>query len=220
MKKAVFNIVYDLLPCYKFCHESVERYAKKVGADLIWRQKPTNQRKVSPVDHLNYQILAERESLCDLLKIYDKVLAVDGDVLIKDDAPDIFESFPVGTTYILDETGNFNDNNNYDTQIERIRGAIDWPKKNGHYMFFNCGIILADKQQAELFRVVPEEYVYFPDLNLISCEPYITSRIFRHGFRVRDIGKEWNAMVYFKQDGHFIHFANISDRDERIREYA
>ena len=217
MRKAIFNIVYDLLPCFKACHESVERYAKRIGADLVWRQSFTNTRKVSPVNHLNYQILAERESMSDLLSVYDKVLAVDGDVLIKNDSPDIFDCHEQGTTYLLDETINGID---YDKQIGGVKGSVEWPvSHNGHDLFYNCGVILADKAQAELFKVIPEEFVYFKDLSLISCEPYYTKRILKHGFNVKPLEQTWNAMIYFKQDGHFLHFANVQDRDELIRAY-
>jgi lipopolysaccharide biosynthesis glycosyltransferase len=214
---AIFNIVYDKLPCFSACHDSIERYAKRIGVDLIFRQSQTNARKIDPIDHLNYQILAERESISDLLKCYDRVLALDGDVLVKPDAPSIFDVLPAGKTYMRDETGNGVE---YDKAIEEIKGAVEWPKTNGHYRFFNGGVILADKAQGNLFRVDTDEYVYFKNLNLISCEPYYTKRINLHKYDVRDIGIEWNAMVYFKQPGHFIHFANVHNRDELIKEYV
>lgn len=220
MKTAIYGFTYGVTikdnPCYSVCQESKMKYAWKVGADLIMRTD-FFEKPVIEYEHFNYKLMPDKYHIHKLLDYYDRVLYLDGDVFIKDNAPNIF---------IVNENDEFLYMSNevkangveYDDAIEKIK-CDEWTKTDGHYDFYNAGVILVSKAQRELFNFKKEEYCRFEGYPLICDQPYLNWKIFKYGIPIRDLDRQFNAMAYFKNDGFFIHFANVHNRNELINEY-
>lgn len=219
-RKAIYTLAVKRKDdIYDICLDSIRKYAEKIGADFIVRYKCQEHYFNLETDYKN--VIMEKFFLGDLLTIYDRVLYVDGDILIKDDAPDIFGSCYNGNCLYLYNEVAFN-GVQYDKQIEVIAKEknVEWTKhENGHYNFYNAGVMLMTPRHKNLFEYNKDEYFVFPDLPMIVDEPYLHYNIFKHGIPVWEMPKEFNTMVYFEDDGYFLHFANVLDRVEKIKKY-
>jgi hypothetical protein len=219
LRKAIFSIIYgkeiDQNKCFDECNNSHMKYALKTGADYI---VITDFKEGKYIDypHINYNIMSEKfAAFKRLFLIYDRILYLDGDVFIKKHSPDIFEELKEDCIYMRNEVFN---NVQYDEQINNIK-CNNWNKTDGHYDFYNAGVILVNKKNDNLFCFNSDEYKRFNDLPFISDQPYINWIIFKYNINIKEIGMEWNAMKYFNQDGYFIHFANTHDRNETIKDW-
>jgi lipopolysaccharide biosynthesis glycosyltransferase len=200
------------------CFKSIKSYAEKCGADLISRYS-IQDHKLS--DEKNYKnIIMEKFFMRDLLSCYDRVLYVDADILIKNDAPNIFDYYDnQGYVYMYNEI-KFN-GVQYDKQVKNASALynINWTKTGEHYDFFNAGVMLVNKFQKRLFTYDPDDYFIFDDLPMLVDEPYLHFNLFKYNIPIQEMDKRFNTMVYFEDDGWFLHFANVLDRKERIKKY-
>jgi lipopolysaccharide biosynthesis glycosyltransferase len=203
--------------CFQIGLESQLKYSCKIETDFILHTFEREEKKIH-YPHVNYDIMPNKFGLIyGLLEKYDRILFIDADVYIKKDSPDIFKTLTDDCIYMRNEATHYDDKNNYDKQIEKIRGP-EWGKTNGHYDVYNAGVILIGKNQREAFNFNEREYVRWDEYPYISDNPYICWNIFNKKIPVKDCGIEWNAMQYFKQDGYFLHFANCNNRNSDIME--
>lgn len=205
----------DSNPCYRLCSDSQKSYAYKVGADFLMRTEFHCEKQVEPVKHFNYNLMPDKFYIRDLLDYYDRVLYVDGDVFIKKNADDIFKELNKDFVYMRNEAFNGVE---YPSQIDKIKGDIEWTKTDSRYDFYNAGVILVNRNQQYLFNFNKEEYCYFEDLPLICDQPYLNWIIQNYNVPVKEMGQKYNAMQYFNQDGDFLHFANVHNRNELVKE--
>jgi len=219
MKIAIYTIsIKNKEDIFDICVDSIRDYARKCGADLIVRNSVQDHKLSPESDYKN--IIMEKFYVKELLNYYDRVLYLDADILIKKEAPDIFKEYPdLDYAYLYNEI-KFN-NVQYDKQIEIVKHLYDikWTKSDGHYDFYNAGVMLISKKQKPLFIYGEDDYFIFPDLPSIVDEPYLHYNIFRYDIPIKELDKKFNTMVYFEDDGWFLHFANVLDRKERIRKY-
>ena len=221
MKKAIYTInipqTSEQAEFFNTCMKSQQQYARRIGADFIMRSST-----VDPIgDHDRAKILFQKFYLYDLLNYYDRVLFLDADVLIKKDAPDIFtEHTNTNKLYMLNECAAYNipDINMYVEQMIKIR-PTEWRKNNGLYEHYNAGVMLVSKAQRELFKYDAGEYFILPSKPMWEEQPYINYKIQKMNIPIECLDKKFNTMVYFDDDGWFLHFANVLDRDVRIKKY-
>ena len=86
MKKALVTIASGeyFLRMAALTHPTLRAYAERIGADFIhWSD--TSGHAIPEYKKLD---------VAGLLDIYDRVLYVDTDVIIRDDAPDVFDIVP------------------------------------------------------------------------------------------------------------------------------
>ena len=80
--------------------------------------------------------------------------------------------------------------------------------------------MLVSKYHQGVFVYNKEDYFIFPDMPMIVDEPYIHKKIFDLYIDVKELDKKYNTMIYFDDNGDFLHFANVLDRNERIKQYV
>lgn len=221
MRRAIYtiNILNRENEIFDVCVNSIKEYAKRIGVDFIERNSIQDHKLSNEIDYEN--IIMEKFYIRELLNYYDRVLYLDADILIKKDSPDIFKEYSdVNYLYKYNEI-KFN-NVQYDKQIEIARRLynINWSKSNGHYDFYNAGVMLVSKAQKKVFNYNEDNYFVFNELPMIVDEPYLHYNIFRYNIPIKELDKKFNTMIYFEDDGWFLHFANVLDRKERIKKYV
>lgn len=220
MKTAIYilNIQIRKDDIFEDCVQSISRYAEMVGADFIMRTAILDHVLTDEQDYKN--VIMEKFHIRELLGYYDRVLYLDADILVQKDAPNIFKYYPdVDKIYLYNEI-KFNDVD-YDQYIDvaRRKYNIPWTRQNGHYDFYNAGVMLVGKNGRDVFEFIEDEYFLLDDLPMIVDEPYLHHTLFKYNIPIQELDKRFNTMVYFEDKGWFLHFANVLDRKNRIKGY-
>ena len=145
MKRAVVTIV-----CGEFhrrlaqiTQPTIQAYAQKLGAD--WIAWDDYQGHTIP----HYKKL----DLGSLLDAYDRILYVDNDILIRDDAPDIFALVPQDKLGVLDESP-FVDRS---AQVIPFMEYVKYDPAQWDRRYYNTGVMVLSKQHKNLFAPPPVE---------------------------------------------------------------
>lgn len=213
MKKIIFTISVDGGECFKICTDSQKRYAKRIGVDFLCRHSFNSNVMELGIDRDKYFVK-------ELLEIYDKVLYLDADVLIKKDSPDIFEQYQDDNNFIVFNEVSCN-NVEMDIPIQKAadKYKINWKKTDGHYDWLNAGVMLFSKGHEKIMEYIPEEFFQLEGYPLLYDMAYMQFKIYKYGIPVTFMDRRFNTMIYFRDDGWFLHFANVHDRNERIKKY-
>lgn len=152
------NLVLTTLigDCPKYALPIFEKYCNKYNLDLhVITERVVNWR----------DLYYEKFLAVELLDKYDRILFIDGDVLITPQAPNIFEYYPDPTFFYAFHENGYSGQNNRDGFVkETLQGFGDrfiaWPKEwNGKLRYFNSGVMLFSKQHQKAlsnFREVDE----------------------------------------------------------------
>jgi hypothetical protein len=195
-------------------HPSLRRYAEKVGADfIVWTDKG---------DH-EIPGYAKLDLFQSLLKTYDRVLYVDTDILIRFDAPNLFDLVPEthvgaydeGTIYPRAQAKEL-----YGHEVKTLlaRDFVESP------VYFNTGVLLASRCHKGLFAKCP-----FPEVNNFAEQTFLNYRLFDRGTPVYRLPYKCNRIhqVTFRTgenfaDCYFLHFAGAfgTDRARQATEGA
>ena len=184
---------------YDLCTETSRRYAGRVGADFHCLQVRY---------HPDQTPHAEKIFCGDLLRIYDRILFVDADILIKRDAPNIFD-LQTGFIHLLSETDNIpvDSQCHHGTIIDRF-GPMKCPMtSDGRYHYYNTGVMLFDKSQGRIFQYW-DWGRYFSD---IYEQTYLNGLIVKYG-NPKLLDRKFNMMMTFhadkKNQAYFIHYTD------------
>jgi len=221
MKTAIYtlNIQIRKNDIFQDCVQSISNYAERTGSDFIMRTAILDHVLSDEQDYKN--VIMEKFYIRELLRYYDRVLYLDADILVKPDSPNVFEYYADPDWLYLYNEVDYN-GVDYDQYIEKVKNKyhIPWTKNdNGRYDFYNAGVMLVGRSGVEAFEFVEPEYFIMDDLPMIVDEPYLHRNLFKHNIKIGELDKRFNTMVYFEDDGWFLHFANVLDRKERIRGY-
>jgi hypothetical protein len=151
---------------YDFCTASVKKYADRIGADYIVQRQPilmikpdvfqTNRSNESYMKYGGFLPIYEKENAFAYFKSYDKIALIDGDIFIRDSAPDIFNEInndydfagvveremPLNDRYVSKIT-------NYSRmQYGNIKN-VDWKWNNKGAEFYNMGMMLMNKSMGK-----------------------------------------------------------------------
>ncbi len=165
-------------------------YAHRVGADYLIRGR----------QHPEMASFWERLIvLWEMLHVYDRVLVLDLDMLVRADCPDLFEMVPYAQVGMADE-GQTGDptvpGNAHEKRADSLRHYYEdhdlhWRGWDGHY--YNIGSILVSRPHLDLIRV-PEDgwngskYGYWNEQCLVN------GRIHSEGWPVCDLTWRFNRM--------------------------
>lgn len=212
MRKIIYTVSVDGGECFRHCVASQKKYAEKIDVDFYVRKEWRNWNEDLKTD-------CEKRHIVKLLESYDKVLYLDADVFIRDNAPDIFEKYRLKTLVMYNEV--LYNGVQMDDHIDYCAKTynIEWLKTHGHYDWYNAGVMLCGRGSEKAFDYNPKNFFKFPNMPMIYDMPYMHYNIFKNNIYVDLLDEEFNTMVYFKDDGYFLHFANVLDRDERIKKY-
>jgi len=129
----------------KYAHitlPTIEEYAKRVDADFV----------VVKDDHQKFQYPTPHFLLFECFKYfigkqYSQMLYVDLDVIIKNNAPNIFAQYPSGFCIAEDLPDTYGGAmGDYKTWMETI-----FKRPIGPYKYFNSGVIVSDRESGEKF---------------------------------------------------------------------
>lgn len=216
MKRAIFTIMVGDNPIYKYTKKAMESYAKKVNAELIILDynkyvldKPNQKHGYSP----EKAAWAQKLHLATLLENYDRVLYLDGDVLITPHAPDIFVEYSsLDVVYMLNE-GLYIDRSKPVKQIlSFFQLTRPWQKKQDKYSYCNVGVMLLSKQANPFkFSKLSDLTKIYKDVELYE-QTYINYLIMQHNISLESLLPEYNRMDMFGNDekrleAYFIHYA-------------
>jgi lipopolysaccharide biosynthesis glycosyltransferase len=189
----------DNRPYFKIGIESIKKYAEKIKTDLVIKY-------YSELENCIF----EKFFIKDLLKIYDRVLWIDADILIKENADDLFKIYPDSSqVYIHPETDRFEiDYNIYIDEVIKFN-KVNWVKDKGKYVYYNNGIFLVSRGQEKIFT---DSQIKTKSLLYLIEQTTMNYNIFKYNIPVSSLDIKYNAMRYFNESGQFIHYANISNR--------
>ena len=199
MKKALVTIASGeyFLRMAALTHPTLRAYAERIGADFIhWSD--TSGHAIPEYKKLD---------VAGLLDVYDRVLYVDTDVIIRDDAPDVLEIVP------YDHLGMLEESRYYDRRIGVLKFmehvGFDSSKWNGKY--YNAGIFVCSRVHRDVFVPPPVEWDHFRD------QTWLNTLIADRGAKVFSLPYRFNRVLAFDRfygedrlDAYFLHYAGIS----------
>jgi len=219
MKKAIYTIMIGDHPMFRYTRYSMEKYAQRVNADLIVR----TQRLLDVLgDKGNLSITtacAEKIFIDDLLNTYDRVLYLDGDVLIAPDSPNIFDVYPDTKKFYGFHEAEYEDRafcvNSICNQLN-YKGS--WEKKDGRYLYYNGGVILCSRESNFLKHKSITEFRNLYKKIPHHDQTYFSYLIQRYNIPNQPIDYRFDRMDYMKQsdprfsfeqrfEAYFIHYA-------------
>ena len=180
-------------------------YADKCGADLILLENiPGNL----PSPHW------AKFSIHELLKKeYDRIAFIDADIIIRSDAPNIFDLVPEDQFGIFNE-GNFVPRAVCIYEVKKVFD-INLPKWDGK-TYYNTGVMVVSKQHRHVFKV--EEEVK-PLRNSFGEQTYLNMKIIHSEVKIFPLSFRYNRMSLMDRvngmtrlDCFFIHYAGDGDR--------
>ena len=218
MKKAIYTIMIGDDPMYDYSFKAMQRYAKKVNADLISRTKTHYADDLNNGKRYrrNRPVCSEKLYVRELLKQYDRVLYLDADILITPHAADIFQQYPrLDTVYMFDEGSQ--DRTKYVQGILSVLPCNNaWPTNGKDLIYYNAGLILCSKD-SNIFALakLDELRKSFTHLGGMYEQTYWNYLIVRHQLRSESVSSNYNRMAAFgdaedRFNAYFIHHAGRS----------
>lgn len=175
-------------------HPFMAGYASRIGADFVSLHRQAENPYL------------EKLRLGDYLGLYERVLFLDTDVIVRPDCPDLFQLVPAdcfGAWLASNHSPQF------DREIEQLQqqlGNIGWQKT-----YFNSGVMVASRQHREAFAPVTASYHEPFDQGLLNY------RVQKLGYRIFDIGHRFNhtgvaSLTADRFESYIIHFAGLKQQ--------
>lgn len=174
-------------------HPTLLAYALKIGAEfIVWR------------DTSGHEIPAYKKlEIYKLLDAYDRVLYVDTDILIREDAPNLFELVP--ETHVgLFEEGKFQ--NRRPAMKHLAPTEMEWVTRGEYY---NTGVMVVSKAHKNMFLNPLQE------VNNFMEQTWLNLMLFKSDFPVFQLPHRFNRMIWLDQSGeqrfdsYFLHYAGV-----------
>lgn len=181
MKKLIYQVYTGKSSrLYDWCTDSVEVYAKRIGADYIQLNVPvlkikpdpfvTNRSKESYEKYGGFLPIYEKENAFKYFDRYDQIAIIDADIYIRDTAPDIFNSIEPDAAFAgvyereMPVTSQYSAKiRNYSRmQYGQFEKHFDFNHPHGA-PFMNMGMMLMNKSfQPYLKGMSPKEWLTQP----------------------------------------------------------
>jgi lipopolysaccharide biosynthesis glycosyltransferase len=174
---------------------SIEKYAKKINADFF------------NIDQPNPKFITQKWNkfhIHELLNQYKRILYLDIDLIIREDAPNLFEIVPE------DKLGMFNEGR-YSSRFEYVEQASEYygePVKKWNGKFYNSGVMVISRRHKSIFKEPKGVHIVETD------QPYINLRIINDKVEMFDLDFRYNRMDILDK------FCGISRLDSYIVHYA
>jgi len=178
----------------KTTHPTLKAYADRIGADFfVWTE--TGRRPVPAYKKLDVGVM---------LGAYDRVLYIDTDIIIRPDAPNIFDVVPEDSVGVFFE-GRFS---------ERVSCFLEWCQMFGidssgwDRRYFNSGVMVVSKGHEALFTAPPVEH------NNYYEQTCLNANAFQHNIKMFGLSYKFNRMSLVdkatgepRHASYFIHYA-------------
>lgn len=208
MRKALLTIVIGerIEKVWELTRPTFEAYADKVDADLIVMKQMSGG---FPSAH--WLKLAIHEFLH---KKYHRLLYMDADIIIRPDAPDLFEIIPE------DALGIFNEGKwtpraiaIHECMVKFGRTLPKWDKTS----YYNTGVMVISRGQRHLFRPVDA----IPNLKYnFGEQTFLNFRILAEEVKIKELNFKYNRMSLMNKwlgmtrlDSYIVHYAGVYDTE-------
>lgn len=193
-----------------------QRYAAKCGAEF---------KVVEPIPGLTFaeMMLFKMQATVALLNRWERVLWIDGDILIHRNSPNLFDIVPADHFAAVDENAVAND----DEVRMRQEHVLKTCNEEGLQVpttdrYFNCGMYLAGSSHRDLFA---------PRLSVSDdtwCEQTLVNiRLALADIKVTTLPECFNRLVYWGQKprrhedaSYFLHYAGPPSPEQRVDDMA
>ena len=155
---------------YDYCIDSVMAYCEKYNIDHVVQKQPlmrikpdvfaTNRSKESYEKHGGFLPIYEKENAFDYWDLYDQIAIVDADILIRPDAPNIFDEIDPDTDFAGVAERDLpilpwykNKIANYSRmQYASLADKVDFSPNGAGFEFFNMGLMVMNKSIAKYLK--------------------------------------------------------------------
>jgi len=180
-------------------------YAEKCDAELIVLQG---------VDGITYPSPHWMKfSVYELLREFDRIAFIDADIIIRPDAPSLFDIVPE------DQFGIFNEGEFCPRSmcIHEVRKVFDVDIKNWNGTdYYNTGVMVMSKQHRYLFKITEE---IKPMRNAFGEQTYINMKLMANNVKIFPLHFKFNRMSIMDRitgmsrlDSYLVHYAGDGDR--------
>lgn len=167
-------------------------------------------------DSYNY-LTFEKNQVVDYLDKYDQVLRIDSDVLVKPDAPNIFDYVPEGSVGGVYE--DVRDNKQHrQREIRRLQKNLS-KDLNWDEGYINSGVAVAGSFAYKVFDI-NAEYIkqHSRELGPFKEQSLFNFKVQENHLPVTSLSPRWNRMSMFnnipKEEAYFIHYAGPSYNEQ------
>jgi lipopolysaccharide biosynthesis glycosyltransferase len=199
-------------------------YAKKCDAEFI---------SIEDCKYPNCPVV-DKLRLIDYFQDFDRILFIDADILIRADAPSLFDlvhpdkvaAYDEGSTlwHLQDLISRISDVNKL-AELWRLPKA-DWPsvvRKDEILPYYNSGVVLLGKQHQCLWESPPAPLKNPTGVVPCAEQCYFNWAIRQHKPAMHHLPVCFNQMPYnraadYKESSYFIHYAGFEKFDERAAE--
>ena len=203
MKKAIVTLVigekYNEI--WKRSEPYFTDYAQRCDADLLVLENIPDLPSPHWAKFSVYELLKKQ---------YDRIAFIDADILIRPDAPSLFDIVP------SDQFGIFNEGlyTPRSVCIHEVRKVfkVDLPKWNGKD-YYNTGVFVCSREHRHIFKVAD---AVKPLRNSFGEQTYLNMRIMGSGVKVFPLTYKFNRMSILDRvlgisrlDSYFIHYAGF-----------
>lgn len=183
-------------------HPLIKNYADKIGAEFL----SINNKNISETTpHW------EKFQIYDLLDMYDRIIYMDTDLIIREDCPNLFDEVPE------DKLGMFNEAFFTDRSKELM---IDICKKYDEKLpswdgrYFNSGVVVVSGRHKKLFKKPAQEIFSFYE------QSYLNMMISKLGIDMYELHYRFNRMTCVdrltgedRHNSYIIHYAGYPNPD-------
>ena len=175
MRRLIFQVsVGKPSELYKFCQESVESYCSRHNIDYYVLTEP--QLKILPdpkttnrsqgAIRLGYLPIYEKEYAFSFFDRYEQIAIVDSDIYIRDNAPNIFDSFDIHCEFggVIERdmpvTPEYANKIYHYSRAQYSQLETDHKPNNRGWEFFNMGLMVMNKSISKDFEnETPKEFI-------------------------------------------------------------
>ena len=180
-------------------------YADRVGARFV----VIGDDAISP----DYP-LAAKFQLSRIQPHFDRILFLDGDVLLRPDCPDLFAEVPSGSVGIYDDYPDLQTHDWLQTEYRALAASQDQPDPTPHPVCRNTGVVVFDKEHTALWQPPARPYpaVHCAEQHIVNLN------LLRAGYPVFNLPRRFNTQWWSNResfatsDAPVLHFAGMSNR--------
>ena len=239
MKRLIYQVKVGPNPpaFYDTCMASVAQYCMKYGIDHIIQTEPllkirpiNSHRSERAVEKLGYLPIYEKENAFDYLDDYDQIAIVDGDIFIRESAPNIFEQLDGDTVFAGVLEKDMPLTNQYINKIKNYSAGqygslkdVNWnPSPTHGHDFYNMGLMLfSNKIKDYLNGETPLEFIRRKEFERFvngegnwkwsTDQTLLNYWVRKSGMKLKNLDWRWNALFKGVKDevlpeSYFLHF--------------
>ncbi|MFM7264391.1 MAG: glycosyltransferase [Cyanobium sp.] len=197
-------------------------YADRIGADFISLNTSYRKRFAGVANY-------EKLRIVELLDQYDRLIYVDGDILISPDCPNLLDIVPADQlgAFVASRYSDFHNQTNI--EIQKALGEIPWRREERDsriFESFNSGVMVLSKYHLNaLKQALPAAEVWsryndsLNSLTLMKDQPVLNYTAQKYQIPLVDLTYKFNhtnarGSSADRFASHIIHYAGTSHREE------